>query len=196
MNGYGMIQFPEKNFYQGEIKNGKMDGFGEFFWGHKKKYVGYYKNDKRNGFGVYISKTSDHLYDSEFDTEFDFHNCSTFIGFWKNGNMDGFGMTVYNSEIKYGIWENGFKKKCLENNGSYKSYAKWMNKNFNRLFLENKSNVLEFLEIICNINNEFENSESGNNVQLKGNIIWLNLAKFFKDIKLSFFIEILVVKII
>ncbi len=39
-----------------------------------------------------------------------------------------------------------------------------MNKNFNRLFLENKSNVLEFLEIICNINNEFENSESGNNV--------------------------------
>ena len=164
MNGYGMIQFPEKNFYQGEIKNGKMDGFGEFFWGHKKKYVGYYKNDKRNGFGVYISKTSDHLYDSEFDTEFDFHNCSTFIGFWKNGNMDGFGMTVYNSEIKYGIWENGFKKKCLENNGSLKSYAKWMNKNFNRLFLENKSNVLEFLEIICNINNEFENSESGNNV--------------------------------
>ena len=163
MNGYGMIEFPDKNFYQGEIKNGKMDGFGEFFWGHTKKYVGYYKNDKRNGFGIYISKTNDHLSDSEFDNEYDYHNCSTFIGFWKNGNMDGFGMTVYNSEIKYGIWENGFKKKCLQNNGSLKSYAKWMNKNFNRLFLKNKSNVLEFLETICNIKNELNNSEYMNN---------------------------------
>ena len=77
--------------------------------------------------------------------------------------MDGFGMNVNNSEIKYGIWENGFKKKCLQNNGSLKSYAKWMNKNFNRLFLENKSNVLEFLETICNIKNELNNSEYMNN---------------------------------
>ena len=77
--------------------------------------------------------------------------------------MDGFGMTVYNSDIKYGIWENGFKKKSLHNNGSLKSYAKWMNKNFNRLFLDNKSNVLEFLENICNIKNELNNSEYMNN---------------------------------
>ena len=55
------------------------------------------------------------------------------------------------------------KKKCLQNNGSLKSYAKWMNKNFNRLFLENKSNVLEFLETICNIKNELNNSEYMNN---------------------------------
>ena len=163
MDGYGMIEFPEKNFYQGEIKKGKMEGFGIFFWGNKKKYIGYYKNDKRNGFGIYISKTSEHSSDISFDNESDIQNYSTYIGFWKNGNMDGFGMTVYNAEIKYGIWENGFKKKSLDNIGSLKFYAKWMNKNFNKIFLEKKSNVLEFLEIICNINNELDTSEHENN---------------------------------
>ena len=158
MNGFGMIGFPEKNYYQGEIKKGKMDGFGEFFWGDKKKYIGYYKNDKRNGFGVYLMKTNENNYDSDIEKDFDINNCSAFIGFWNNGNMDGFGMMIYNSEIKYGIWENGFKKKSLENNLSLQSYAKWMNKNFNRLFWDNKLNVLEFLKIICNINSEFEKS--------------------------------------
>ena len=158
MNGYGMIEFPEKNYYQGEIKKGKMDGFGEFFWRDKKKYIGYYKNDKRNGFGVYLLKNNENNCDSDIDKDFEINNCSAFIGFWKNGNMDGFGMTVFNSEIKYGIWENGFKKKSLENNLSLQSYAKWMNKNFNRLFWDNKINVLDFLKTICDINNEFENS--------------------------------------
>ena len=159
MNGYGMIEFPEKNYYQGEIKKGKMDGFGEFFWRDKKKYIGYYKNDKRNGFGVYLMKNNENNFDSDIDKDFEIHNCSAFIGFWKNGNMDGFGMMVYNSEIKYGIWENGFKKKSLENNLSLQSYAKWMNKNFNRLFWDNKINVLEFLKDICDINNELENTK-------------------------------------
>ena len=155
MNGIGMIQFPEKNSYQGEIKNGKMDGFGEFFWNDKKKYVGFYKNDKREGFGVFIFKNSDIQYDfSDFDHEFDVSFSSAYIGSWKNGNMDGFGMTIVNSEIKYGIWENGFKKKSLESNETLQSYAKWMNKNFNKLFLAKPQNVLDFLADICNINSE------------------------------------------
>ena len=34
------------------------------------------------------------------------------------------------------------------------SYAKWMNKNFNKLFLAKPQNVLDFLADICNINSE------------------------------------------
>ena len=57
MNGTGMIDFSGNNYYQGDIKNGKMEGFGIFFWNDKRKYIGNYKNDKRNGFGIYISKS-------------------------------------------------------------------------------------------------------------------------------------------
>ena len=49
--------------------------------------------------------------DPEFDNEFDMNNSSAFVGFWKNGVMDGFGMVIQNKQIKYGIWESGFKKK-------------------------------------------------------------------------------------
>ena len=158
MNGYGMMEFPEKNYYQGEIKNGKIEGFGQFFWSDKRKYVGHYKNDKRNGFGVYIFKNNEGQNDDFYD-EFDMSNSSAFIGFWKNGTMDGFGMMIIHSEIKYGIWENGFKKKNLENNTSLLSYAKWMNKRYNKLFIEKPKNIFDFLETIFNINNEFEASD-------------------------------------
>ena len=156
MEGYGMIEFPEKNFYQGEIRNGKMEGFGQFFWNDKKKYIGYYKNDKRNGFGVYLFKTNETIIEPDFDNDFGMKNSSAFIGFWKNGLMDGFGIMVHNEEIKYGIWENGFKKKSLENNTSLISYAKWMNKKYNKLFIERPKNIFDFLENISNINNELE----------------------------------------
>ena len=55
---------------------------------------------------------------------------------------------------KITIWENGFKKKSLESNETLQSYAKWMNKNFNKLFLAKPQNVLDFLADICNFNSE------------------------------------------
>ena len=160
MEGYGMIEFPGKNYYQGHVKDGRMEGFGEFFWADKRKYIGYYKNDKRNGFGIYISKTSEFINCSEIDYDFDIHNSSIFIGFWKNGNMDGFGMRIINSEIKYGIWENGFKKKYLENNLALKTYAKWMDKTYNKLFLEKPQNIIEFVDNILNINSEMDSNNN------------------------------------
>ena len=48
------------------------------------------------------------------------------------------------------------KKKSLENNSSLHSYAKWMNKRYNKLFLEKPKDIFDFLDNICNINNEFE----------------------------------------
>ena len=99
------------------------------------------KTKKKNGFGIYV---------------WDLSIFQCYIGFWKNGLMDGFGMMVHNNEIKYGIWENGFKKKSLENNNSLYSYAKWMNKRYNKLFLEKPKGIFDFLDNICTINNEFE----------------------------------------
>ena len=134
----------------------KMEGFGEFFWNDKRKYFGYYKNDKRHGFGIYITKINDPNLqrDSDLDNDFDNVNTSTFIGFWKNGNMDGLGMRIINSEIKYGIWENGFRKKYIENNLAQKTYAKYIDVRYNKLFFSEKPKINDFLKYIFNINCE------------------------------------------
>ena len=54
------------------------------------------------------------------------------------------------------------KKKSLEDNTSLISYAKWMNKKYNRLFIEKEQNIFDFLNNICDINREFEFDNSSN----------------------------------
>ena len=151
MHGYGVIEFSGDNFYQGEIKNGKMEGFGEFFWNDKRRYIGNYKSDKRNGFGIYMSKSEGKDFS---ENESESYSTSIFIGFWKNGNMDGLGIKVFNSDIKYGIWENGFKKKYIENSLALKTYTKWIDKKYKKIFMESKQNIIDFLEYIFDINIE------------------------------------------
>ena len=157
LNGYGMIEFPGQKYYQGEVKNGRMDGFGEFFWNNDKKYIGNYKNDKRNGLGVFIFKANNmknSILLGETENNTDFNSLSAYIGFWKNGNMDGFGMKVNNYEVKYGLWENGSKRKYLESNFALKTYIKWIEKRYNKLFERSHVDILKFLEICSYIDNE------------------------------------------
>ena len=142
INGYGIIQYPGDKYYHGEVKNGKMEGFGHFFWKNEKIYIGYYKNDKRNGFGIFIDKLN-HPHNSLPINDID-NNFSAFIGFWKNGNMDGFGMKVNKMELKYGIWENGMKKKILDSTFALKTYVKWMNKSYSNLFLSQQNDIINF----------------------------------------------------
>ena len=148
INGYGIIEYPDDKFYQGEVKNGRMDGFGEFFWKDERKYIGNYKNDRRNGFGVFIFKVDDPQNikgQNNYKKGTLLDSFSAYLGFWKNGNMDGFGMKVNKDEIKYGVWENGIKRKYLENNFALKTYLKWIDKKYVRLFLGNHLQILEFL---------------------------------------------------
>ena len=157
MNGTGIIEFSGNNYYQGDVKNGKMEGFGIFFWDDKRKYIGNYKNDKRNGFGIYMSKSinDENINLSGIDNDLEMYNSSIFVGFWKNGNMDGFGMKIHNNEIKYGIWENGFRKKYIESNLALKTYGKLIDKKYNKIFFETKNKLIDFLDYIFsfNINN-------------------------------------------
>ena len=138
-----------------------MEGFGEFFWKNEKKYIGNYKNDKRNGFGVFISKSNDFpnttlndLNNHANNDGFDLGNISAYIGFWKNGNMDGFGIKIWGQEIKYGLWENGTKKKYLESNIMFRTYFKWIDKKYNKLFLGSQIDIFKFLDKCININNQ------------------------------------------
>lgn len=81
----------------GEWKNNLMDGYGEFSWLDGKKYIGWYKDDKKHGFGIFNWPENDKAY----------------VGFWKDGKQDGYGMIISRNYVKYGLWENGVKKKSF-----------------------------------------------------------------------------------
>ena len=158
MNGYGIIEYPGEIFYQGEIRNGRMEGFGEFFWKRNKKYIGYYKNDKRNGFGIYIFKGEELLKNvlkSESICDISGVNgLSAFIGFWKDGKMDGFGMKINTKDIKYGIWENGVKKKWFENINGVKKFFEYSGQKYKKLFLSSENFIFNFLDFCINIDKD------------------------------------------
>ena len=146
-NGYGIIEYPDNKYYQGEVKNGRMDGFGEFFWKDEKRYIGNYKNDKRNGFGIFIIRPNENqstVVPSKRRNNI--NNYSAYIGFWKNGNKDGFGMTANFNEIKFGLWENGVKRRYLDNNFALKTYIKWIDKQYHKLFLSKHIEIVNLLE--------------------------------------------------
>ena len=174
MNGYGIIEYPEKIYYQGQIKDGKMEGFGEFFWKANKKYIGNYKNDKRNGFGVFIFKGEDYNNNYKLKPEINKHDnsvlngFSAYIGFWKDGKMDGFGLKINNKIIKYGIWDNGQKKKWFEKDKEMKSYLKNnVNKKYINFFLSSELIIYNCLEK-C-INNDKDMLPFNNNLFNKTN---------------------------
>ena len=146
-NGYGIIEYPDNKYYQGEVKNGRMDGFGEFFWKDEKRYIGNYKNDKRNGFGIFIIRPNENQSIAvPSKRRNNINNYSAYIGFWKNGNKDGFGMTANFNEIKFGLWENGVKRRYLDNNFALKTYIKWIDKQYHKLFLSKHIEVVNLLE--------------------------------------------------
>ena len=146
-NGYGIIEYPDNKYYQGEVKNGRMDGFGEFFWKDEKRYIGNYKNDKRNGFGIFIIRPNENQSTAvPSKRRNNINNYSAYIGFWKNGNKEGFGMTANFNEIKFGLWENGVKRRYLDNNFALKTYIKWIDKQYHKLFLSKHIEVVNLLE--------------------------------------------------
>ena len=146
-NGYGIIEYPDNKYYQGEVKNGRMDGFGEFFWKDEKRYIGNYKNDKRNGFGIFIIRPNENQSTAvPSKRRNNINNYSAYIGFWKNGNKDGFGMTANFNEIKFGLWENGVKRRYLDNNFALKTYIKWIDKQYHKLFLSKHIEIVNLLE--------------------------------------------------
>ena len=162
LNGYGIIEFTGDKFYQGEVKNGRMDGFGEFFWKDEKRYIGNYKNDKRNGFGIFIFQANSfNIDDIQNNDDNNSNGFSAYIGFWKNGNMDGLGMKVNKIEIKYGLWENGTKRKILESN-FLKTYIKWIDKKYYKLFLGNRLDILKYIEKCVNIDDEINPNNQKN----------------------------------
>lgn len=124
-----------------------MDGFGEFFWKDEKRYIGNYKNDKRNGFGIFIIEPNENQSTAvPSKRRNNINNYSAYIGFWKNGNKDGFGMTANFNEIKFGLWENGVKRRYLDNNFALKTYIKWIDKQYHKLFLSKHIEIVNLLE--------------------------------------------------
>jgi hypothetical protein len=99
LNGYGRYTFSDGKLYIGEFKNNAMNGYGEFEWLDGKKYKGNYKNDKKDGFGIYYWPEPDRIY----------------VGYWKNGRQEGIGKFITPKYSKWGLWNEGERKKWYSN---------------------------------------------------------------------------------
>ena len=65
--------------------------------------------------------------------------------------MDGFGLKINNKSIKYGIWDNGQKKKWFEKDKEMKSYLKYnVNKKYINFFLSSELIIYNCLEKCIN----------------------------------------------
>lgn len=96
----GVIKYPNKEIYIGELSNGFRNGFGVYFVNEVEDednfimtYNGFWVDDKRSGKGFEVNE---------------FYRTLTYKGEWENDLKNGEG-TRYNSEksIDFGFYKNG-----------------------------------------------------------------------------------------
>lgn len=85
-NGYGIVQYPNKTIYVGQLIDGKKHGFGvRSYLGNGLAYVGEYDNDIKSGKGkLYDFQTNKYIFDGE----------------WANDHRNGYG-ELDKEDVKY-----------------------------------------------------------------------------------------------
>ena len=105
MSGYGVIEWKDGRFYQGQWLFGTMHGVGKYIWSDKKQYEGQYVNGKKHGFGVY-----------------QWPDGRLYKGYWKDGKQHGLaeyqvtqptvmGHNNKATQSRYGLWKEGRRVK-------------------------------------------------------------------------------------
>ena len=120
-NGYGRMEFPSGDFYEGNWLDSNFSGYGEYFFANGSYYKGQWLNNKQNGEGYEFEKSDDATFESEgFFEDDDLYN-----GISKTSFITG--DTRY-QKYKEGelikqeyIWKNGDKN---IQEGSFKSNNK------------------------------------------------------------------------
>jgi hypothetical protein len=102
MNGRGKITFglgDEKDYYEGDFKNGQRWGQGKLLWKNGDSYEGGWEKDKRSGFGVLVNGKQNYM------------------GDWKDDKRSGNGVkTLLESGAQY---HGQFENDVMHGNGSY-----------------------------------------------------------------------------
>ena len=64
-NGYGRMEFPSGNVYEGNWLDSNFSGYGEYFFANGSFYKGQWLNNKQNGEGYKFEKHDDATFESE-----------------------------------------------------------------------------------------------------------------------------------
>lgn len=118
--GTAEVEYPNKDTYSGDFKNGLKEGSGTYTFNNGDKYIGQFKNNLQHGIG----KT-------------EYAKGGKYNGRYENGTRHGEGVYVYaNGDIYSGSWKNGKKhgkgtyivNNCkLEGNNYMKVAGEWIN---------------------------------------------------------------------
>lgn len=114
---YGkIINYPNGDFYDGEVKDGKPDGEGVYIWKDTSSHKGYFKNGLPNGYGVHMYKDGV-LHEGYFINDVPngygkriWLDGSFYDGDWANGSFNGYGVHLYVNRDEYsyeGDWLDG-----------------------------------------------------------------------------------------
>jgi len=110
--GYGVYQWPNRDKYEGNFKNGKANGQGTCYFADGRKYVGNWKNGKRDGQGTFTRsdgrKYVGNWKNDKFEGQgtFTWTNGDKYVGYFKENQFDGQGAYTWPSGKKQeGIWK-------------------------------------------------------------------------------------------
>jgi len=141
--GYGIMEYKNKNKYEGYWKNDKKNGKGIMIYFFGDIYDGNWVDNKKEGKGKYIfgkGKFEGDKYEGDFKGNkahgfgtYYFNHGNTkgdrFVGLWANDKKEGKGKYFYkDGDIYEGIWKNG-KKSGKMNFYNHKT-KKWVVENY------------------------------------------------------------------
>jgi len=112
-HGHGIMNYTNKNIYEGDFKNNQRNGWGKFIFSDGIEYEGEHVNNAFNGKGK-IKYPDGNVYIGDFvDSKFNgigkmtYSNGNVYIGQFKNNLFEGSGkMTYSNGNVYIGQFKN------------------------------------------------------------------------------------------
>lgn len=123
-HGYGVMQYPSGNSYEGEWRDDRKDGYGTMVWKTLDEvYTGHWHKNLPHGFGEHIwgestvktvKRLNCNMYRGEFVKGrregkgcFFYANGSQYCGQWVKNNKHGVGVFLYtDNRVSVGIYED------------------------------------------------------------------------------------------
>ena len=178
---YGLFNWNDGSYYDGEIFNNLFEGKGKFHWKEGREYFGEWCNGKMNGNGVmkYVDGTK---YEGNFVCGkregygiFYWNKNKYYKGNWVKGKQEGNGKLFDNGKIINGLWKKGIlishlnsetdlcrSYNLLSNIKNFPSVNKYVNKDNKNYRSKNESSKKI---VSCKTKNEFSNSLNISNNQ-------------------------------
>ena len=110
---YGLFNWSDGSYYDGEIFNNLFEGKGKFHWNEGREYIGEWSSGKMNGIGLMIyadgSKYEGHFSGGKRQGYgiYYWNKDKYYKGNWNKGKQEGNGCLFDNGKVISGLWKGG-----------------------------------------------------------------------------------------